>query len=116
MSIRSNSKNDLPCSCRTVSRCSQQETSQRGTAADSMAAHHEDLGLGTAHRQSVETQSMAIEPFRTRLLVVPKPKPQALELSKLLAVLVPPKINDVGDAECFQPLDVLPGSNGTAEP
>src|SRR3990172_849982 len=81
-----------------------------------MATHHEDLGLGTAHRAFVEAQCIPVEPFRPRLLVVPKPKPQAFELSKLLPMPVLAKIDDVGHAQGLELFHVLPCLDGTAKP
>ena len=80
-----------------------------------MVTHHKDFSVSMSPRPFVELESFSVKPARARLLVICKRKPEPFELSDLLGVLVSQKVNDVGDVQASEPLDVGPRSYHAAK-
>ena len=83
---------------RSDPRSAKKEVGQRGASADPMVTHHEDSRFPVLRGALVEAKGTTVEPAWARLLVVVGAEPEVLELADLGVVLVPSKIDDVGDA------------------
>jgi hypothetical protein len=65
--------------------------------------------VSVSHRPFVKLKSLSVKPTRARSLVIFKRKPEPLKLTNLLVVCVSHEVNDVGDAQALELLDVRPG-------
>ena len=73
-----------------------------------MVAHHKNPVVSISHRPLVKLESFSVKPARAWLLVISEWKPEPLKLSNLLVVCVSHEIDDVGDAQVLELLDVRP--------
>jgi hypothetical protein len=93
---------------------SQEEVGQRGTPANPVVAHDEQLGFTPLHRLTVELQSSLVEPSRSGFQVVLEREPDVSELLNL-SVIRAPQVYDVSYSESLQLLDVGLGFDCASE-
>ena len=74
-----------------------------------MVTHHKYFSVSFSHCPPVKLERFFVKAARARFLVVFEREPQPLKLSDLLAVFVPLKIYDMGDAQVLQLLHIGPG-------
>lgn len=80
-----------------------------------MVTHDKDFSILISRCPFVELERFFVKPAGAGLLVISKRKPEPLELSDLLGVFVSQKVNDVGDAQASEPLDIRPRSYHAAK-
>jgi hypothetical protein len=80
-----------------------------------VVTHYKNLVASISRCPLVKLEGLSIKPAGARLLVISERKPKPFELPHLLAVCVSHEVDDVGDAQVSELLDVGPSSYRTAK-
>jgi hypothetical protein len=80
-----------------------------------VVTHYKNFSISISNCPFVKLESFSVEPARAGLLVIFERKPEPFKLPDLLGVFVSHEVDDVGDAQALELLDVRPSSYRTAK-